>query len=78
MTVRLSDEATTYIDKLVRESTFDSRASYLTWLVGREAQRAEAWAEILRMRREDIPMNDPELDAIVKATSGRSLAHLDR
>lgn len=73
MTVRLSDEAAAHVDRLVDEGTFDSRASYLTWLVEREAQRAEAWQEILRMRRDGIPMRDPELDAIAKATSGQSL-----
>jgi len=34
-------------------------------------------AEILRMRREGIPMHDPELDAIAKATPCRPLAHLN-
>ncbi len=44
MTVRLSDEATDFLDARVAVGPFTSRALYLTWLVEREAQRERALA----------------------------------
>ena len=76
MTVRISDEAAAHIDALVHDGSFGSRAQYLSWLVEREATRARAWADIQKMRAEGT-IHDAELESIVKATSSRSLRHLD-
>lgn len=76
MTVRLSDEAAEHIDAALATGRFTSRAQYLTWLVEREVQRQRGWADIQRMRSEGT-LRDAEADAIVKATSGRALPHLD-
>lgn len=76
MTVRLSDLATEHIDSLIQEGLFDSRASYLTWLVEREAQRAQAWLDLQHMREQGT-LDDADSAAIIKATSGRPLSYLD-
>ena len=75
MTVRLSDAATEHVDALVAEGVFASRASYLTWLVEREAQRKAAWQEVVQLRREGR-LHDPEADLIVKAAAAGRHDHL--
>ena len=76
VTARLSDLATAHRDRQVSAGTFDSRAASLTWLLEREAQRAANWQELLRLKAEGA-LHDRDTEAIVQATSGRSLTHLD-
>lgn len=76
ITVRLSDEAANHMDRLVARGDFDSRAQYLTWLVEREAKRAAAYEDIVRLRATG-DLHDPELELVVKATSSRPLVDLD-
>lgn len=72
MTVRMSAVATEHIDALVRDGVFDSRAQYLNWLVEREDQRHRALADLDGLRAAGA-LQDPEVEAIVTATAGRSL-----
>lgn len=77
MTVRVSDSATQHIDALVDEGTFTSRASYVAWLVEREAQRLDARREILQMRQDGMPLENPDLVGMHERLKRRQLGHLD-
>ena len=71
ITVRLADDAVQAVDETVREGLFASRATYLTWLVQRDAMRRRSLADLQRMAAEGEPY--PELHGLATSAAATPL-----
>ncbi len=75
MTVRLSDQATEYVDRKIAEGPFASRAEFLSWLAEREAAQERDRAELMRLRADG--QLGSELLSFHERNAARPRPHLD-